>query len=452
MLTHSSDFPVAIVMADVALVLIVGSLLARQMRRLRQPVVIAEITAGIVLGPSVLGLLPGDLPQLLFPEAAREQLLAIAEVGLLIFMFLVGWEMEGGSLRRRRGTVVAVSLGSMAVPFALGFGLAAMLYTRHSEVDGATVPRLSFLLFLGTALAITAFPVLARILVENGLQSTPVGALVMACAAVADALAWALLAVVTAVVTASGPSGYLSMLACLAAFMGLLAFVVRPLLARWLAGALGPGRSGAAVLTVLFSGLLLSGWATSWIGIDAIFGSFAFGLVTPRTPRDVLARRVREPLRKTGGLLLPVFFVVTGLSVDLGALGADGALELLAIIGVACTGKFLGAGVPARLAGCSWSETRQVAVLMNTRGLTELVILKVGMELGILDDQIFTMMVVMALLTSMMAGPLLPRPPQDAPGARGAGVVAPASPPDDRRPPPRHPAGRDARSRPEEKR
>ncbi|UCM90331.1 cation:proton antiporter domain-containing protein [Streptomyces marincola] len=418
-------------MADVALVLIAGSLLARPLRRLRQPVVIAEIAAGIALGPSLLGLLPGDLPQTLFPDAAREHLLAIAEVGLLVFMFLVGWEMEGGALRRRRGAVAAVSLSSMAVPFAMGFGLAAVLYSRHSEVNGEAVPRLSFLLFLGTALAITAFPVLARILVDHRMQSTPVGTLVLACAAVADALAWAVLAVVTAVVTADGPGGFLSMLAGLAVFMGLLVFVVRPCLARWMRGAAGPGRSGGALLTVVFSGLLLSGWATSWIGVDAIFGAFAFGLVTPREPREVLRRRLREPLERTGGLLLPVFFVVTGLSVDLGALGPSGALELLAIIAVACAGKFLGAGVPARLSGCSWAETRQVAVLMNTRGLTELVILKVGMDLGILDERIFTMMVVMALVTSMLAGPLLPRPGTDPP--TGARVVPPAPAHDDRR-------------------
>ncbi|MGW2254771.1 cation:proton antiporter domain-containing protein [Kitasatospora sp. NPDC001660] len=419
MVTHAPDFTLAVVMADIALVLAAGLVLARPLRRLRQPPVVAEIAVGIVLGPSVLGLLPGELPQRIFPPAGRPLLSAIAEVGLLLFMFMVGWELDLPSLRSRRASVAAVSLSSLAVPFLLGSALAVALYDGHRQVAGHQVGRLPFVLFIGTAMSITAFPVLARILVEHRLQSTAPGLLAMTSAAVGDVLAWSMLAVVTAVATASGSRGLLSTLGGFAVLLALLGLVVRPLLRRWLAAGTAGGRPVPALLAVICAGILLSGYASSWIGIDAVFGAFAFGVVTPGQPREYLMRHLREPLERAGSLLLPVFFVVTGLSVDLGQLGATGLLELLAVVAVACVGKVFGAAVPARLTGLGWRDARVVGVLMNTRGLTELVILKVGVELGVLDGRLFTIMVLMALITTMAAGPLLPK--------RTAGVLAGAS-------------------------
>ncbi|MEU6970754.1 cation:proton antiporter [Kitasatospora aureofaciens] len=409
MVTHAPDFQLAVVMADIALVLAAGLLLARPLRRLRQPPVVAEIAAGITLGPSVLGLLPGDLPQRIFPAVGRPLLSAIAEVGLLLFMFLVGWELDLPSLRGRRSSVAAVSLSSMAVPFLLGSALAVALYGGHSQVHGHRVDRLPFVLFIGTAMSITAFPVLARILVEHRLQFTAPGQLAMTSAAVGDVLAWSMLAVVTTVAATNESRGLLSAVGGSAVFLALLGVVVRPLLCRWMARGTAGGRPAPALLAVICAGILLSGYVTSWIGIDAIFGAFAFGVISPRQPQAYLKRQLKEPLEKAGSLLLPVFFVVSGLSVDLRQLGAGGSVELLAVVAVACVGKLFGAAVPAKLTGLDWRDARLVAVLMNTRGLTELVILKVGVELGVLDGRMFTVMVVMALATTMMAGPLLPR-------------------------------------------
>ncbi|GAA2746728.1 cation:proton antiporter [Kitasatospora cinereorecta] len=413
---HAPDFSLAVVMADIALVLAAGLILARPLRRLRQPPVVAEITAGIALGPSVLGLLPGDLPQRIFPAPGRPLLSAIAEVGLLLFMFLVGWELDLPSLRSRRTSVAAVSLSSLAVPFLLGSALATALYGGHSQVNGHQVGRLPFVLFIGTAMSITAFPVLARILVEHRLQFTGPGLLAMTSAAVGDVLAWSMLAVVTTVATTSEPRELLSAVGGFAVFLALLGLVARPLLHRWMVSSTAGGRRAPALPAVICAGILLSGWATSWVGVDAIFGAFAFGVITPRQPQEYLMRQLREPLERAGSLLLPVFFVVTGLSVDLRHLGAGGLLELSAVVSVACVGKLFGAAVPARMTGLGWRDARLVGVLMNTRGLTELVILKVGVELGVLDGRMFTIMVVMALVTTMMAGPLLPKRVDGIPG------------------------------------
>jgi Kef-type K+ transport system membrane component KefB len=410
---HGADFTVAVVVADVALVLVAGLLLAPPMARLRQPRVIAEIVAGIALGPSVLGLLPGNLPEHLVPPAARPHLSAVAEAGLLLFMFLVGWELDLRPVRGRRRTIVAVAVSSLAVPFALGAAAAALLYARHATVAGHHVDRTAFLLFVGAATAVTAFPVLARILVEHRLQATLVGTLALASAAVADLFAWSMLVVVTAVVAANGPAGFLRLVCLLAGYLVLLAALVRPILRRLTARLTAAG-GGEQVLVVVAAGAFLSGWVTSWMGLDAIFGAFAFGLVMPRQPRDVLMVQLRQPLERISQLLLPVFFVSAGLAVDVRGLGVAGLADLAVIMVAACVGKIAGAAVSARLTGLSWPQARHIGLLMNTRGLTELVVLNVGRSLGILDGSMFTLMVLMAVATTMMAGPLLPRPAASA--------------------------------------
>ncbi len=401
----------ALAMVDVAVVLIASTALTPLLRRLRQPPVIAEITAGIALGPSLLGLLPGNIPNRLFPVSVRPDLSAVAQVGILLFMFLVGWQMNPGDIRRNRGAVAGVSFASIALPFATGIILATWLYHDHSQVNGHHVSKTAFVLFVGTAMAITAFPVLARIILEHRLQMTRVGALSLTSAAVGDVLAWCMLALVSAVAASSGSGALVRLAGKSALYVVVLVAVVRPLLKLLINRMSRHGNVAPQILALLASGAFLAGYVTNEIGLDAIFGAFSFGLIMPRDAGPSLQARVRVPMENVTALLLPVFFVSTGLGVDVTKLGSGGILELLAIIAVACTGKIVGATGAARLSGLSWYESRTVGFLMNTRGLTELIIINVGATVGVLDGNMFTMMVIMALVTTGMAGPFVPRLP-----------------------------------------
>ncbi|WP_326599908.1 cation:proton antiporter domain-containing protein [Streptomyces sp. NBC_01803] len=418
----------AIVMADIAIVLLAGAVMVKLSRRLHQPPVVAEIATGIMLGPSVLGLLPGDLPARIFPHDALPMLSAIAQVGLALFMFLAGWELDLSRLRGRGRAVGTMAGLAMAVPFVLGLGAAALLFGGHGA-DG--VSGLSFTLYLATAFSITAFPVLARIIRDSRLSHTRVGTMAMACAAIGDVVAWCVLVLVVAIADASGAGQFLSVVAWTVAYGVGMAVIVRPLLHRVVRRVARRGDT-ASLLILIVSGVFLSSYATSWIGIHAIFGAFAFGLIMPHGQAPELHEHVGFPLEKAAGLLLPVFFVITGLSVDIGALGAGGLLSLALVIAAAVIGKFAGAAIPARLSGMSWREAGAFGALMNTRGLTEIVILDIGRELGLIDAEMFTMMVVMALLTTTMAGPLLRvlRVGPSAPAAGGGPAAVPRDSPD----------------------
>lgn len=407
-LAQHSDLVTAAVMADIAIVLLVSSVFSKVARYLREPPVIGEIVAGIALGPSLLGLLPGNLPHRLFPEEGRPFLSAVAQVGLLVFMFGMGWELDKKLLRGRRGTAAAVSVSSILLAFALGVGLAVVLYPHHSTFYGHHISFAAFALFMGAAMSITAFPVLARILMERQMMTTSVGALALASAAVDDVLAWCLLALVAAIVTARGPGDMVQITVLALLYVAAMAFVVRPLLAA-LVRAWAHDRAPRRLIVVLVAGLFLSSYATTWIGIHPIFGAFVFGFVMPREPVAVLRDGVKAPLDHISMVLLPVFFIVTGLNVDISAISGRGILELTGIIVVACAGKLIGAATPGRLSGMSWREAGVLGLLMNTRGLTELVILNVGVSLGVLDQEMFTMMVLMAVVTTAMTGPLLPK-------------------------------------------
>ncbi|GLY83017.1 cation:proton antiporter [Actinoallomurus iriomotensis] len=409
-LAQHSDLIVAAVMADIAIVLVVGAVLGRLARFVRQPPVMGEIVAGIVLGPSLLGLLPGHLTARVFPAEARPYLNAVAQVGLLVFMFGVGWEFDKRLLKGRRGAAGAVSLSSIALAFGLGVVLATTLYHDHSTVRGHHISFTAFALFIGAAMSITAFPVLARMLTEHRMMDSPVGALALASAAIDDVLAWCLLALVAAIVTASGSGDLLQIAGLAVLYVAVLVLVVRPLLAyfvrRWARDRVSP-----LFVVVLIAGLFLSSYATTWIGIHAIFGAFAFGFVMPREPADVLREGIKRPLDHVSMVLMPVFFIVTGLNVDISSISGRGYLELAGIIAVACAGKLLGAAATGRVFGMPWREARTLGLLMNTRGLTELVILNAGVTLGVLDGRMFTMMVLMALVTTGLTGPLLPNAP-----------------------------------------
>jgi Kef-type K+ transport system membrane component KefB len=399
------------VFVDVALITTFGALLGVAARRFRQPAVVGEIIAGLMLGPSLLGLLSGDLPGRIFPEAVRPQLSTLANIGLVFFLFVMGLEFELTSLKGQGRRVAFVSTASIVTPFGLGVGTAALLYRWHDHIGAKHVGFVPFVLFIAVAMSITAFPVLARIIAERDLNRTLTGTLSMSCAAVNDFIAWCLLAVVVAIVSATGPVGPFAMLAKSVVFFAVMYFVARPIIRRVIRSRRRDGTRRALLFPAILGCLLVSAWATSRIGLHPVFGAFAFGAVLPRDEFQTYVPEIPAQAANVGYIFLPIFFMTTGLSTDLGGLSGRGLLELLLVVTVACAGKIGGVIGAARLAGLDGRSATRLGVLMNTRGLTELIILNVGLSLGVLDGRMFTMMVIMALTTTLMTGPLLARFP-----------------------------------------
>jgi Kef-type K+ transport system membrane component KefB len=391
-------------MFALAVIALLAYVAGRLARLLGQPPVIGEIALGILLGPTLLS---GAISDAVFPADIRPYLTALANIGVALFMFTVGAEVEGEPLRGRRLVAGAVAGGSIALPFGLGVALAAFLFQEHP-----TDNRAGFVFFMGAAMSVTAFPVLARILVDRGMNRTWLGNVALACAAIDDVLAWSLLAVVVAIAGAATGSQLLLLL--FAPYLLVMFGVIRPALRRLFRHPRIVGSQQPALLVLTLSGLFASAAFTEWIGLHFLFGAFLFGAVMPRRvagdaggEADHTGGITQKISHLNGLLLLPIFFIVAGLRVDLSGLGAKGALELALILAVAVGGKFFGAYAAARLTGIGTRPATALAVLMNTRGLTELIILTVGLELGVLDGELYSSMVVMALVTTAMAGPLL---------------------------------------------
>ncbi len=378
-----------------ALVVIVAAarLAGWAISKVGQPRVHGEILAGIILGPSLLGLVWPEALAYLFPPEIVAALRVIAQIGLVLFMFLIGLELDLGKLRGQGHRAFVISQTSIIAPLLLGGLLALWLYPRF----GSEANRLGFALFIGAAMAITAFPVLARVLQETGLDRTRIGVLTITCAAVDDVTAWCVLAVVVAVVESSGFADAALTIVLSLAFLVAMRVVVTPMLGRlqtvplWLAICLALGAA----------------WVTEEIGIHAIFGAFLAGTAMPRSAGA--QRSIHEQLEPTVvTFLLPVFFIVVGLATRIDLLSGWYEWGVTALfIAVAIAGKLGGAMFAARLTGETWQDAASIGVLMNTRGLTELVILTVGLQLGVIDTTVFTMGVLMALVTTLMATPVL---------------------------------------------
>ncbi len=393
---------------QVAIIILVARLVGFAFRMLRQPQVMGEMSAGILLGPSFLGWLAPDWHAVLFPPERLSYLHSLSQLGVLLFMFLVGLELDPKHLVGRGRTALVTSAASIAAPFALGALLALALYGSFAPPG---TRRVSFTLFMGAAMSVTAFPVLARILSERGLTRTKVGSVTIACAALADVAAWVVLAGVVALARVQSEPGHLiGTLLGTGLYVMTMLTVVRPLTRRIEVFYRNRGRiitqDLLAFVLLLF---LTSAWITEWLGIHALFGAFLLGAVLPKDPSFV--RDLRDKLEDlTVVFLLPLFFADAGLRTRLGLLDGVGMWAVCGVIMVvAVIGKLGGTALAARWMGLPWREAGAIGVLMNTRGLMELVILTIGLELGILSPALFAMMVLMALVTTFMTTPVLER-------------------------------------------
>lgn len=380
----------------------VGLILARLLRYIGQPPVIGEVLAGILLGPSLLGRFFPEVSAALFPPEVGPYISIISQLGVIIYMFLVGLEFNPQSIKERVNSTVGIAHASMVVPFIGGAALALFLYPRFSD----TGPSFTiFALFLGVALAITAFPVLARILTDRQMQTTPLGVIALSAAAIGDLSAWCLLACVVAV--AKGvPGEAITTLVLSFLFVLTMLLVVKPILERVLAKH-GDKPLSPVVMTLVLIAILASALITEQIGIHALFGAFLMGVIIPHDSQLSHAFRSKtEDLVSV--LLLPAFFASVGMRTQIG-LVSTGAEWLIcgAIILVATCGKFLGTYGAARLANIDRRNALGLCALMNTRGLMELIVLNIGLEMKIISPALFTMMVLMAIVTTAMTGPLL---------------------------------------------
>jgi Kef-type K+ transport system membrane component KefB len=407
--TRSTDDTAALVFIDIAIVMVVARLAGALFRKIRQPAVVGEILAGIALGPSLLGAFPGHLTTRIFPTDIQHYLSILAQIGLIIFMFIVGMEVDLALIKGKERVAGVISLSSIALPFGLGILLASVIHSSHVSAQAPQAHRfVPFALFIGASMSITAFPVLARILTERKMYRTEIGALALACACVDDVVAWTLLAVVLAIIKSSGALSLPKIILESLAFVAFMFLVVKPLLERVAKRYRETGQLSPNVFAVILAGFLISAFITERIGIHQIFGAFIFGVVMPRKETAQFFHDIIERLEHVTLLLfLPLFFVVTGFSVNIRGLGKDALTQLPLILLVAIIGKLVGAFVAARVQGIPTDKAGAVGVLMNTRGLTELIILNVGLSFGVLDTRLFTMLVVMAIVTTIMTEPLL---------------------------------------------
>lgn len=391
-------------MIDIVVILAVSRLVGSGFRRLQQPHVIGEIVAGIVLGPSLLGWVAPQISTMLFPSAVLPLLKILSEFGVLFFMFLVGLELDPALLRGRGNSAVVISHVSIITSFFLGALIALFLYPRLSS---DAVPFTNFALFFGAAMSIMAFPVLARILIDRDLLKTPMGALTITCAAVDDITAWCLLAFVVATVRATGLAQAISTAGLALLYVGGMFFLVRPLLGRLSKVYEYSGRLSQNLVAIIFILVLSSAAVTDLIGIHAIFGAFMLGAIMPQ--KGGFVRELTEKVEDFAVVfLLPLYFAYTGLRTQIGLLtSADLWLFCLLIIGVATLGKFGGSVIAARVTGLGWREASTLGVLMNTRGLMELIILNIGLDLGVISPALFAMMVLMAVVTTVLTTPVL---------------------------------------------
>jgi Kef-type K+ transport system membrane component KefB len=371
-----------------------------------QPQVVAEMVAGLLLGPSLLGLVWPTGQAWLFPADLRPVIVSLSQVGIALYMFMVGLEFRADLFRERLRSAAAISVSGCVVPFALG-GLLAWGLAGNATYFGAGVTTLQACLFMGAAMSITAFPMLARIIAETGMTGTRLGTVVLGAGAANDGIAWVVMAVVLGTFSADAGMAVRAVVGGVL-YVGLVLVVLRPVLRRLAAGRVGEGPQwpvGPARFSVVLILLTLGAWFTDTIGMHAVFGAFFLGVAMPRGPFVLHLQRMIGPI--TSGLLVPLFFVYSGLNTTVGVLNTWALWGMaLVVLAAACVGKFVACAAAAKLSGEPWRASLAIGALMNARGLMELIILNIGLEQGIITPTMFAIGVVMAIVTTLMATPL----------------------------------------------
>ena len=394
----------SILLLQLVVIVIASRLVGKLFLMMGQPRVMGEIVAGIILGPSLLGQLSPNTMAFLFPAASLEPLRLLSQIGVVLFMFVVGMELELGELRKKATAAIMVSHASIVVPFFLGVTLALLVYKSELPARTSFTP---FALFMGIAMSVTAFPVLARILADRGLSKTTLGGIALTCAAFDDVTAWCLLALVIAIARADAMLPAIITIGFVIAFISIMIFFIKPVLARLVKLTTDDERHRRGLVALILVFVFASALITEVIGIHALFGAFLAGVVMPATAgvRSMLKAKL-ETLSLV--VLLPLFFAFTGLRMQITMLN-DWQSWLLCglVIVVAIAGKLGGSMFMARWTGMGWRDSFSLGVLMNTRGLVELIVLSIGYDLGILSARTFAMLVLMALVTTFMTGPLL---------------------------------------------
>ncbi len=413
-LTHWANFlktlqenlshPLAILLIQIIAIISVSRMFGWVFKKIGQPTVVGEIIAGIALGPSLLGMYFPDATAMLFPPHSMPNLQFLSQIGLILFMFIVGMEVDMKFLRDKARDAVVISNTSIVVPFTLGLGLSYFIFESFAP-EG--ISFIAFGLFIGIAMSITAFPVLARIVQERGIHKTRLGTIIIASAAVDDISAWSLLAAVIAIVKAGSFVSSLYIIILAVAYVLVMLFIVRPFLKR--IGDLHPTKESLnqPIVAIFILVLIISSWTTEVIGIHALFGAFMAGTIMPENIRfrNIFIEKIEDISLV---MLLPLFFVFTGLRTEIGLINDMYLWKVTGmIILVAIAGKFLGSAIAAKVVGQSWKNSLTIGALMNTRGLVELVVLNIGYDLGVLKPEIFAMMVIMALVTTFLTGPSL---------------------------------------------
>ena len=403
-LSHNIKHPLSNLILQIIFIIFFGKLFGYIFKKIGQPTVIAEIVAGIILGPSVVGMFFPEFSAFLFPKESLKTLQFLSQIGLIMFMFIIGMELNLKVLKNKGREAIIISHASIIFPYFLGVALSYFLYEHFAP---ANISFLPFALFMGIAMSITAFPVLARIIQERGLTKTSLGVLAITCAAADDITAWCILAVIIAIVKAGTVTNALFTIGLSIAYVLTLLYVVRPLLKKINSISALKDNLNKTSIAFMFILLLVSAYLAEIIGIHALFGAFLAGVIIPQNLN--IKKKLIEKIEDVSIiLLLPLFFVLTGLRTQIGLLN-DGKLWPICalIILVAVLGKFFGSSITARSLGISWKDSLSLGALMNTRGLMELIVLNIGYDLGILTPEIFAMMVIMALVTTFMTTPAL---------------------------------------------
>ena len=403
-LADSLHSPFSQLLIQIVAIVMIARLVGELFRRIGQPVVVGEMFAGIALGPSLLGAIAPRVGAFVFPQPSLINLSLLSQVGIVLFMFVIGMELDTKLLKLKANTALLVSQISICLPFLLGMASSLFLFKSYS---GARTTFLPFALFMGISMSVTAFPVLARILRERGMAGTQLGNTAIACAAAGDITAWCALAFIVAIAKSQALTGSLLTLGLCLAFLALVFFVMRPFLQALVdqlhdAGSPGRGPVVAALVCVFACALF-----TEAIGIHALFGAFVAGVAMPKDPE--FRQFLRQRLEYFSTLfLLPIFFAFTGLRTQVGLFsGATDWLVCGYLLLVAVVGKLGGSALAARITGMSWRESLAIGALMNTRGLMELIALNLGLDLGVLSPKVFSMLVLMALITTFSTGPIV---------------------------------------------